>query len=73
MSDENLRIIKNCSKSLLYNNHEPWKKNDTNSCFDVTMGSCDSAKVCELVGPYPLSIVANIIEKKNSGLHRDYG
>ena len=36
-SDENLRIIKHCRQSLLYNNYEPWEKKDTDSCFDVTM------------------------------------
>ena len=68
ISDENLRIIKHCRKSLLYNNHEPWKKKDTDSCFDVTMGSSDGAEVCELVGIYLLSLLANIIDKNNSGL-----
>ena len=70
ISDENLRIIKHCRKSLLYNNHEPWKKKETDSCFDVTMGSYDGAEVCELVGIYLLSLLANIIDKNNSGLYR---
>ena len=39
ISDKNLSIIKHCRKSLLYNNYEPWKKKDTDSCFDATMGS----------------------------------
>ena len=73
ISDENLRIIKHCRKSLLYNNYEPWKKKDTDSCFDVTMGSYDGAEVCELVGIYLLSLLANIIDKNNSGLYRDDG
>ena len=60
ISDENLRIIKHCRKSLLYNNHEPWKKKETDSCFDLTMGSYDGAEVCELVGIYLLSLLANI-------------
>ena len=71
ISDENLRIIKHCDKSLLYNNHEPWKKKDINTCSDVTMGSYDGAEVCELVGIYLLSLLANIIDKSNSGLYRD--
>ena len=50
ISNENLRIIKHCRKSLLYNNQEPWKKKNTDSCFDVTMGSYDGAEICELVG-----------------------
>ena len=73
ISDENLRIIRHCRKSLLYNNHELWKKKDTDICFDVTMGSFDGAEVCELVGTYLLSLQLNIIDKNNSGLYRDDG
>ena len=64
---ENLGIIKHCRKSLLYNNHEPWKKKDTESCSDVTMVSYDGAEICELVGIYLLSLLANIIDIINSG------
>ena len=71
--DENLKIIKHCRKSLLYNNYEPWKKKDTDSCFDVIMGSYDGADVCELVGIYLLSLLASIIDKNNSGLYHDDG
>ena len=71
--DENLRIIKHCRKSLLYNNHELWKKKDTDSCFDVAIGSYDGAEVCGLVGIYLLSLLANIIDKNNSGLYRNDG
>ena len=42
--------IKHFCEPLLYNNHKPWKKKDTNSCFDVAMGSCDGAEICEIVG-----------------------
>ena len=34
------------------------------SCFDVTMGSYDGGKVCELVGAFILSKLGNIIGKK---------
>ena len=71
ISDENLRIITHCRESLLYNNYEPWKKKDTDSCFDVTMGRYNGAEVCELAGIYLLSLPANIIDKNNSGLYRD--
>ena len=73
ISDENLRIIKHCPKSLLYNNYELWQKKDTDGCFDVTMRSYDGAEVCELVGIYLLSLLANITDKNNSGLYRDDG
>ena len=60
ISDENLRIAKHCRKSPLYNNYEPWKKKNADGCFDVTMGSYDGAEVCELVGIYLLSLLANV-------------
>ena len=41
--------------------------------FDVTMGECDGAEVCELVGCYILSIITNRYDKKNIGLYRDDG
>ena len=68
-----MRIIKHCRKSLLYNNQEPWKKKNTDSCFDVTMGGYDGAENCELAGIYLLFLLANIIDKNNSGLYRDDG
>ena len=46
--EKDLRIIKHCRKSLLYNNNEPWKKKNTESCFD-------GAENCELVGIHILS------------------
>ena len=49
------------------------KKKNSDNCFDVTMGSYDGEKVCELVGALVLSILANSIPKRNSGLYRDDG
>ena len=58
-------------KSLLFSNNEAWKKKQTESCFDVTMGSFDGAEVCELVGIYILCFLAKLIDKKDCGLYRD--
>ena len=66
--DENLRIIKHCRQFSLYKNHKPWKKKGTDSCFDVTVRSYNGVEICELVGIYLLSSLANIIDKNNSGL-----
>ena len=71
--EKDLRIIKHCRKSLLYNNNEPWKKKNTESCFDVTMGSFDGAEVCELVGIHILSLLSNKLDKQSTGLYRDDG
>ena len=37
------------------------------------MGSCDGAKICELVGIYILSLLSNKLDKQSSGLYRDDG
>ena len=70
---KNLRIIKHCRKSLLYNNNELWKKKNTESCFDVTMGSVDGAEICELVGIRILSSLPNKLDKQSTGWYRDDG
>ena len=54
ISNDNTRLIKHCRKSLLFSNNEAWKKKQTESCFDVTMGSFGGAEVCELVDIYIL-------------------
>ena len=70
IAEEDLRIIKHCRKLLLYNDNEPWKKKDTDSCFDVAMDSYDGAEICELVGIHLLSLLGNTIDKKDCGLYR---
>ena len=46
ITDEEKRIICHCRKFLLFYKSEPWKKEDSNSCFDVTVGSNDGAELC---------------------------
>ena len=57
---------------LLYKN-EPWKKKDSDNCFDVTMGSYDGAELCEFIGIYILSKLCTIVNKDDCGLYRDDG
>ena len=71
--EKDLRIIKHCRKSLLYNNNEPWRKKNTESCFDVTMCSFDCAEICKLVGIHILSSLSNKLDKQFTGLYRDDG
>ena len=73
ITDDHLRIIKHCRKSVLFNNNYSWRKKDTDSCFDVTMGSNDGAETCELVGTHILSLLAKVIDHNHSGLYRDDG
>ena len=73
ISNHDTRLRKHFHKSLLFSNNEAWKKKQTESCFDVTMGSFDGAEVCELVGIYILCFLAKLINKKDCGLYRDDG
>ena len=73
ISDDNIRIIKHCRKSLLFEKDTAWVKKGTAGNFDVTMGSYDGAEVCELVGIYILSALGQRIDKKDTGLYRDDG
>ena len=70
--EKDLRIIKHCRKSSLYNNNEPWKKKNTESCFSVTMGSF-GVEICKLVSIHILSLLSTKLNKLSSGLFRDDG
>ena len=52
--NDNIRLVKNCRKSLQFSNNEAKKKKQTETCFDVTMGSFAGVEVCKLVGIYIL-------------------
>ena len=76
ISKEDIRLIYHYRKSLLFFNDEAWKKKDTDSSFDVTMGSFDGAELCELIGIYIQSLLTDSIElitKENIGLYQDDG
>ena len=63
ISTEDLNIIIQSRKTLLFFNNEPGVKKDGDEDFDVPMGSYDGAEVCELVGSYILNLLGNIIDK----------
>ena len=73
ISQQDIRIIHHCRKSLLFNEEEAWKKKENASCFDVTMGSFDGAEVCEMIGLYILSLLNKHLNKGDIGLYRDDG
>ena len=55
MPNEHISVIKHARNSLLFYGNNTWaKKSDSNSLFDVTMGSYGGAEVCELFGLYIL-------------------
>ena len=65
ISKEDMRIIKHCRKSLLFYENEAWKKKDTDTTFDVMMGSYDGGELCKLIGIYIQSLLINILSKDN--------
>ena len=73
ITDKEISTIMHCRKSLLYFKDEPWKKKDSASCFDVTMGSYDGAELCELVGIFILEKLSKLNAKESNGLYRDDG
>ena len=73
ISNDDLAIITQARKTLLYHNGQPWTKKNDESDFDVPMGSYDGAELCELVGAFMLSEISEVIDKKDIGLYRDDG
>lgn len=74
ISDIEYRTILHCRRSLLFDsNDKAWTKKDTNTDFDVTMGSNDGAEIAELVGLYILYLLESKLHIKDIGLYRDDG
>ena len=47
------------------------KEKDSDSCFNVTMGSYDGGELWEIISIYLLSQLCTIISKNDCGLYRD--
>ena len=60
ISNDDRQTIVIAKHSLLFNNGQPWEKKNSNTPFDVTMGSYDGAETCELVGCYLLAQLQQI-------------
>ena len=69
---KDMEAVRYARKSLLFDDSHTWIKRD-GGLFDVTMGAFDGAEICELVGTYLLSLIAQKYEKKDIGLYRDDG
>ena len=52
ISDQDVAIIMQARKTLLFQNAEVWVKKSGTEDFDVPMGCYDGAKLCELVPSY---------------------
>ena len=73
ISEDELNIILQSRKTLLFYKNEPWVKKLGNEDFDVPMGCFDGAEICELVGSFILSTLSSVIDKNDIGLYRDDG
>ena len=73
ISDNDLSIIMQARKTLLFEGTTPWVKKSGDEDFDVPMGCFDGAEICELVGTYIQSKLTNIMKKEDVGLYRDAG
>ena len=59
---ENVIIaIKLPGKSLLFSKDGTWVKKSDNELFEITMGSFDGDKICELVGLYLLNKLSKLL------------
>ena len=73
ISDEDLNVIIQSRKTLLFHNQELCVKSEGDENFDVRKGCYDGVEVSELVGSYLLSKLWNIIDEESVGLYRDDG
>ena len=70
ITQQDRHIIIHSKRSLLYHQNSPWTKKNSDSPFDITMGSYDGTETCELIGVYMLSLIAPKF-KDEVGLYRD--
>ena len=73
LSNDEISIIMQSRKTLLFSDGEPWVKKGVEDDFYVPMGCYDEAEVCELIGTYFLDQLKVVIGKENMGLYRDNG
>ena len=73
ISDQDIAIIMQAKKTLLFQNGEPWVKKSETEDFDVPMGCYDGVEVYELVGSYMLIQLTHCVNKESVGLYRDDG
>ena len=73
ISEQDMLIIMQARRTLLFKDGERWVKKTSNEEFDVSMRCFDGAEICELVGISNLHLLKSIIRKENVGLYRDDG
>ena len=61
ISGNNLKIIMNARKTLLFNHEEPWMEKNREEDLEVPMGCRDGAEICKLVGTFISSKISPIM------------
>ena len=73
INDQELAIIMQSRKTLLFQNGESWVKKLCDQDFDVSMGCFDTAEVCDTTGLFLLHQLSHTVKKSDIGLYRDDG
>ena len=73
ITEDNMNIIMQSRKTLLFHENEPWTKKEGEEEFDVPMDCYDGAEVCEIVGCFMLNELSSVIKKNLAGLYGDDG
>ena len=53
INKNDFKVMFHAQNSLLFHSNQPWVKRDSDT-FDVRIGACDGAKICEPVGIFML-------------------
>ena len=72
-SDDDTELILHACQSVLFHENETWCKKNSNSYFDIVMGSFHRAEICDLNGLSFLDKVNTVTGISNIGFYRDDG
>ena len=66
ISKNDLNIIMNARKTILFHHEEPWVKKNVEEEFDVPMGCHDGVEICKLIGTSILNKISPIMQEQNN-------
>ena len=73
ITEEDINLIMQARKTLLFNEDVAWEKREGNEYFDIPMGYFDVAEVCKLVGSFILEQLSQFSKHHSVWLYRDDG
>lgn len=71
LTEDEAKLVNLARKTLIEFEDQLWARKDTNDCFDIMMGSADSAQVTDLIGIFLLKNLADKFPQLIGGLYRD--